>query len=175
MNITYNEWGMGYIYLKNVSSRFDSGEVETKKLTYTVDSNDNLSYKLNKLNWSDKKYVKARDEEFIEEFQNDLDDDFYIKGIEFEMKSEEFNNMIDNYQIKSFEFRENHYYCICFSPETEIFDPNNYIYAFSENEDAFAVFKLKEKDSYKIALFKALIFSEDSPYNIEYFKTLKLY
>lgn len=173
MDITYNEWDMGYIYLKNICSRDD--DTIFKKINYNLKSDNDLSHQLNKLTWSDKKYVEARDEDFIDQFHNDLDSDLSIIGIEFQMKSGEFKKMIDNYQINSFEFRDNYYYCICFSPETEIFDPNNYIYAFSENEDAFAVFKLKEKDSYKIAFFKALIFSEDSPYNIEYFKTLKLY
>jgi hypothetical protein len=172
MDITYNEWNMGYIYLKGTYCR-DAGEIVFKKINYTLKPDNNLSDQLNKLNWPDKKYVEARDEDFIEEFQNDLDNDLSIKGIEFQMKSGELKQMIDNYQVKSFKFRDNQYYCICFAPESEIFDPKNYSYAFSKKEDAFAVFKLKEKNSYKVAFFKALIFSQDSPYNIDYFKTLK--
>ena len=170
MDITYNEWEMGYIYLKDICHRDD--DTILKKFNYTLKSDNELNHQLNKLNWSDKKYVEVRDEDFIDQFQNDLDNDLSIRGIEFQMKSGEFKKMIDNYQIKSFEFRDNQYYCICFASESEIFDPENYIYAFSEKEDAFAVFKLKEKNSYKIAFFKALIFSEASPYNIDYFKTL---
>ena len=173
MDITYNEWEMGYIYLKNICCRDD--DTVFKKINYTLKSDNDLSDQLNKLNWPDKKYVEARDEDFIDQFQNDLDNELYIKGIEFQMKAGDFKKMIDNYQIKSFKFRDNQYYCIFFAPEAEIFVPQNYIYAFSEKEDAFAVFKLKEKDSYKISFFKALIFSEDSPYNIEHFKTLKIY
>ncbi|MGM0509489.1 MAG: hypothetical protein ACQERZ_10090 [Fusobacteriota bacterium] len=170
MDITYNEWDMGYIYLKNICCRDD--DTVFKKINYNLKSDNTLSHQLNKLNWPDKKYVEARDGDFIEEFQNDLDNEFYIKGIEFQMKSGELKKMIDNYQIKSFEFKKNQYYCIYFAPESEIFNHKNYIYAFSEKEDAFAVFGLKEKNSYKIAFFKALIFSEESPYNIDYFKTL---
>lgn len=170
MDVTYNEWDMGYIYLKNICCRDD--DTVFKKINYTLKSDNDLNHQLIKLNWPDKRYVEARGEDFIDQFQNDLDNELYIKGIEFQIKSGDFKKMIDNYQIKSFKFRDNQYYCICFAPESEIFDPQNYIYAFSEKEDAFAVFKLKEKDSYKIAFFKALIFSEDSPYNIDYFKTL---
>lgn len=171
MDITYNEWKLGYIYLQDNYCR-DDGETAFKKINSTLKADNTLSQRLNKLNWPDKKYVEVRGENFIEEFQNDLDHDLYIKGIEFEMELGKFKKMIDNYQIKSFKLRDNQYYCICFAPESEIFDPENYIYAFSEKEDAFAVFKLKEKNSYKIAFFKALIFSKDSPYNIDYFKTL---
>jgi len=172
MDITYNEWGMGYIYLIYNCRRHENG---IKKINYTLKPDNNLSHQLNKLNWPDKKYVAARDEDFIEEFQNNLDNNLYIKGIEFEMRSGEFNNMIDNYQIKSFKIDDNQYYCVCFAPAKEIFDSENHIYAFSEKKDAFAIFNLKKQTSYKIAFFKALIFKEDSPYNIEHFKTLKIY
>jgi len=175
MDITYNEWGMGYIYLINNCRRQKNDETEFKKINYTLKPDNNLGHQLNKLNWPDKRYVEARDEDFIEEFQNDLDNNLYIKGIEFDMNSEKFNNMIDNYQIKSFKIEDNQYYCISFAAEKEIFKPENHIYAFSKKQDAFAIFNLKEQTSYKIAFFKALIFKEDSPYNIEYFKTLKVY
>ena len=134
MDITYNEWEMGYIYLKDICHRDD--DTILKKFNYTLKSDNELNHQLNKLNWSDKKYVEVRDEDFIDQFQNDLDNDLSIRGIEFQMKSGEFKKMIDNYQIKSFEFRDNQSYCICFASESEIFDPENYIYAFSEKEDA---------------------------------------
>jgi len=97
------------------------------------------------------------------------------------MKKTPFKEMVDNYQIKSFEYNNSQYYCICFAAAEEIFDPENYLYTFSDREDAFGIFKLKSKKLeaedffYKIAFFKALIFKEDSPYNIDYFQSLKIY
>ncbi|ADO76205.1 hypothetical protein [Halanaerobium praevalens] len=171
MDITYNEWNMGYIYLQD-NYCCDEGETAFKRINSTLTADNKLSEQLNKLNWADKKYVEAKNKDFIEEFQNDLADDLSIKGIEFEMKSKKFKKLIDSYQIKSFKFRDNQYYCICFAPEAEIFEPKNYIYAFSEEENSFAIFKLKAENNYNIAFFKALIFSEESSYNIDYFKTL---
>jgi hypothetical protein len=80
MDITYNEWGMGYIYLINNCRRQKNDETEFKKINYTLKPDNNLDHQLNKLNWPDKRYVEARDEDFIEEFQNDLDNNLYIKG-----------------------------------------------------------------------------------------------
>lgn len=181
MDITYNEWGMGYIYLKDSSHNFDSRRFKCKKKNCLSQSDDQLSKQLNKLKRPDQKYFAARAEEvFIEEFQNDLEQG-YLKGIEFQMKKTPFKEMVDNYQIKSFEYNNSQYYCIYFAAEEEIFDPENHLYTFSDNQDAFGVFELKSKKLeaedffYKIAFFKALIFKEDSPYNIDYFQSLKIY
>lgn len=181
MNITYNDWGMGYIYLKDSSQDFDSHRVQFKKQNCPIKSNDTLGYQLKKLKQPDEKYIDARaEEDFIEEFHNDLDKG-YLKGIELQMKKTPFKEMVDNYQIKSFKYNDSQYYCICFAATEEIFDPENYLYAFSDKKDAFGIFKLKSKKLeaedfyYKIAFFKALIFKEDSSYNIDYFKNLKVY
>lgn len=175
MDITYNEWGMGYIYLKNISNRFDSSEASLIKSDYSIKKNENLESKIKKLNWPNKKYVEAKNIDFIEEFQNDLDNNLYINGLELKVNSDEMNNIIESYKIETFKFNNDNYYLIAFAPEEEIFNPENYIYSFSEKEDAFAIFNLREESHYKTAIFKALIFRDDSPYNIDYFKSLKLY
>jgi|Wag4MinimDraft_17_1082658.scaffolds.fasta_scaffold00283_9 hypothetical protein len=181
MDITYDEWGMGYIYLKDSGHNLNSRKFRFQKPNCPIKSNDELGSQLNKLNQPDQKYLEARaEEDFIEEFRNDLDKG-YLKGIELQMKKTPFKEMVENYQLKSFKYKNSQYYCICFAAAEEIFDPENYLYTFSDREDAFGIFKLNSKKleaedfSYKIAFFKALIFREDSPYDIDYFKSLKVY
>ena len=175
MDITYNEWGMGYIYLKNICNRSDSNEVNIIESNYSIETNQKLENKIKKLNWPNKLYIEAKNEDFIEEFQNDLDNNLYIKGIELKVKLNQMNNIIDSYKIETFKFNNDSFYFIAFAPDEEIFNPDNYIYSLSEKNDAFAIFNLKEKKTFKIAFFKALFFKDSSPYDINYFKSLKLY
>jgi len=195
MDITCDQsCDMGYIYLQ----QFSKHHKDNYDISRLIASNqpieviDNVYLKLNKLNWPDKKYIDAiMDGDFIEEFQNDLDDNAYIKGIELQLTKDRLDKIIENYKIATFEFNNSQYYYIAFAEEEEVYNPQNYVYAFSEKEDAFVIISRSEKRRYqitldkdkkskkslspKIAFIRALIFKEDSPYNIDYLKSLKLY
>ena len=195
MDITCDQsCDMGYIYLqqfnKNYEKNFDKSRLIASN--QPIEVIDNIYLKLNKLNWPDKKYIDAiMDGDFIEEFQNDLDDNAYIKGIELQLTKDRLENLIENYKIATFEFNKSQYYYIAFAEEEEVFNPQNYVYYFSKKEDAFVIVSRSDKRRYQISLgegeesqkslspniafIRALIFKEDSPYDIDYLKSLKLY
>ncbi len=195
MDITCDQsCDMGYIYLqkrnKNHSNNFDNRKLIAAN--QPIEVLENIYLKLNKLNWPDKKYIDAiMDGDFIEEFQNDLDENAYLKGIELQLTEERLDNIIKNFKIATFEFNNSQYYYLAFDDEDKIFDPQNYVYAFSKKDDAFVVVSRSDKRRYQISLgegeesqkslspniafIRALIFKEDSPYDIDYLKSLKLY
>lgn len=195
MDITCDQsCDMGYIYLqkhnKNYTDRFDKSRLIAAN--QPIEVIDNIYLKLNKLNWPDKKYVDAlMDGDFIEEFQNDLDENAYMKGIELHLTEERLQNIIENFKIATFEFNGSQYYYLGFDKEEKVFDPQNYVYAFSEKEDALVIISRTNKQRFQITLekdgssekslspgiayVKAIIFNDDSPYNFDYLKKMKLY
>jgi len=195
MDITCDQsCDMGYIYLQQFSKHYKKNFDKSKLIASNqpIEVLDNIYLKLNKLNWPNKKYVDAiMDGDFIEEFQNDLDDNSYIKGIELQLTGDRLENIIENYKIATFEFNDSQYYYIAFAEEEEIFNLQNYVYNFSKKEDAFVIVSRSEERRYqitlgknkeskkslspKIAFIRALIFKENSPYDVDYLKRLKLY
>lgn len=196
MDITCDQsCDMGYIYLQKFSQHSEDNYDQSRLIASSqpIEVINNIYLKLNKLNWPDKIYIDAlMDGDFIEEFQNDLDDNAYIKGIELELNKKRLENIIENYKLATFEFDNSQFYYIAFVKDTAVFNPQNYVYAFSDKEDAFVIINrsnqrryqitLGEKDqknkkslSPKIGFVQAIIFKENSPYDIDYLKKLKLY
>lgn len=195
MDITCDQsCNMGYIYLQQFSKHHEDNFDKSRLIASNqpIEVIDNVYLKLNKLNWPDKKYIDAiMDGDFIEEFQNDLDDNAYIKGIELQLTEDRLEHLIENYKIATFEFNDSQYYYVAFAEEEEVYNPQNFVYTFSEKEDAFVIVSRSEERRYqitldkdkktkkslspKIAFIRAIIFKEDSPYDIDYLKSLKLY
>lgn len=195
MDITRDQsCDMGYIYLQQFKQHKDSNFDESRLIASNqpIEVIDNIYLKLNKLNWPDKKYIDAlMDGDFIEEFQNDLDQNAYIKGIELELNQQRLKNIVEHHKLATFEFNDSQFYYIAFAEDEKVFDPENYVYAFSDKGDAFVIVSRSENRRYqitldknkehekslspKIAYIRALIFKDDSPYDIDYLKRLKLY
>lgn len=195
MDITCDQsCDMGYIYLQQFSKHYEKNYDKSRLIASNqpIEVVDNVYLKLNKLNWPDKKYIDAiMDGDFIEEFQNDLDDNAYIKGIELQLTESRLESLIENYKIATFEFNDSQYYYIAFAEDEAVFNSKNYVYAFNKKEDAFVIISRSEERRYqitlndnqeskkslspKIAFIRALIFKEDSPYDVDYLKSLKLY
>lgn len=195
MDITRDQsCDMGYIYLQNFRQHKDDNYDKSRLIASSqpIEVIDNIYLKLNKLNWPDKKYIDAlMDGDFIEEFQNDLDQNAYIKGIELELSQERLESIIENHKLATFEFNGSQFYYISFASDEVVFDPENYIYAFSDKEDAFVIISRSDQRRYqitlgenkesekslspKIAFVRALIFKDGAPYDIDYLKRLKLY
>ncbi|MGP3777552.1 hypothetical protein ACTWKD_01825 [Halanaerobium saccharolyticum] len=195
MDITCDQsCDMGYIYLQKFSKHYEDNYDKSRLIASNqpIEVVDNVYLKLNKLNWPDKKYTDAiMDGDFIEEFQNDLDDQGYIKGIELQLTESRLEYLIENYKIATFEFNDSQYYYIAFAEDDAVFDPQNYVYTFSDKENAFVIVSRSEERRFqitlnedkeskkslspKIAFIRAIIFKEDSPYDVDYLKSLKLY
>lgn len=195
MDITRDQsCDMGYIYLQQFKQHKDINFDESRLIASNqpIEVIDNIYLKLNKLNWPDKKYIDAlMDGDFIEEFQNDLDPNAYIKGIELELNQQRLKNIVENHKLATFEFNDSQFYYIAFAADEKVFDPENYVYSFSDKGDAFVIVSRSEDRRYqitlgedkehekslspKIAYIRALIFKDDSPYDIDYLKRLKLY
>ena len=195
MDITCDQsCDMGYIYLQQFKQHqkenFDKSRLIAS--AQPIEVIDNIYLKLNKLNWPNKKYIDAlMDGDFIEEFQNDLDDNAYLKGIELELNKKRLESIIENYKLATFEFNENQFYYIAFAKDEKVFNSKNYVYALSDKEDAFVIISRSQNRRYqitlgenkksekslspKIAYIRALMFKDDSPYDIDYLKKLKLY
>ncbi len=181
---------MGYIYLyknkKGIIENYDESTLIASN--QPVEVIENIYLKLNRLNWPDKKYVQAlEDGDFIEEFQNDIDEEGYMTGIELELTEERLQDLIENFKIATFELNGKQFYYAAFSSDEAVFYKNNYVYPFTENEDAFIIVNRSEDRKFqinigegtslsnRIAYVRAIIFSEDSPYDVDYLKQLKLY
>jgi len=193
MDITCDQYcDMGYIYLLSEYRDQQNNFKLNQKLENPESEEEmaNIILRLNKLNWPDKLYKNAVDKDFIEEFQNDLNQKGYMKGIELKLPQDRLKRLIDNLSIKKFQFDEKNYFLIPFDTEDMIFSKNNYVFAFTEKEDAYVITSKTGEKMYRINIdsdssptsagpkpvqIKALIFSEDSPYNIEYFRQLKIY
>lgn len=191
MDITCDQsCDMGYIYLqKNNKDYMDIyDDRELLAANQPIEVIDNIYLKLNKLNWPDKKYRDAlKDGDFIEEFQNDLDQDGYMKGIELRLTEERLKIIIENFKIATFELNNTQFNYLSFYPDQMTFDPENRVYALTEKEDVYVIVSKSEDRHYqitlgegssltpKIAYVRALIFKDDSPYDIDYLKNLKLY
>ena len=195
MDITCDQsCDMGYIYLQEFRQHHEANYDKSRLISSSqpIEVIDNIYLKLNKLNWPDKKYIDAlMDGDFIEEFQNDLDQNAYIKGIELRLNKERLENIIENHKLATFEFNNSQFYYIAFAKDEKVFNPKNYVYAFSDQEDAFVIVSRSNQRRYqitlgeneeskkslspKIAFIRALIFKEEAPYNIDYLKRLKLY
>jgi hypothetical protein len=195
MDITCDQsCGMGYIYLQQFKQHqkedFDKSRLIAS--AQPIEVIDNIYLKLNKLNWPNKKYIDAlMDGDFIEEFQNDLDQNAYLKGIELELNQQRLDSIIENYKLATFEFNESQFYYIAFAEDEIVFNSQNYVYPLSEKEDAFVIITRSQDRRYQITLaenkkaekslspqiayIRALIFKDDSPYDIDYLKRLKLY
>jgi len=184
------ECEMGYIYLKESYS----GNYEHFKLKETISQQnidntiDNIYLQLNRLNWPKKTYKEALNNgDFIEEFQNDLDDEGYMKGIELKLTKQKLKEIVDNLEIATFEFANSKFYYIPFAKDEEIFSNKNYIYPFTKDEDAYVILSRSKQSRYEIdenggttkvyviAYIKAIMFTDESPYDINYFKNLKIY
>lgn len=175
---------------KTISDSYDKSRLIASN--QPIEIIDNIYLKLNKLNWPDKKYIDAlMDGDFIEEFQNDLDQKAYMLGVELSLSKESLDQIIENFKIATFEFNSKQYYYLAFYPDEEVLAENNYVYSFSEAEDAFVVVE-RSSDRHKqitlnadgssskslspkIAYVKAVIFNEKSPYDIDYLKKLKIF
>jgi len=185
---------MGYIYLQQFKQHqkedFDKSRLIAS--AQPIEVIDNIYLKLNKLNWPDKKYIDAlMDGNFIEEFQNDFDENAYLKGIELQLNQQRLESIIEHYKLATFEFNKNQFYYIAFAEDEKVFDSKNYVYPLSDKEDAFVIITRSQERRYqitlgenkesekslspKIAYIRALIFKEESPYDIDYLKRLKLY
>lgn len=196
MDITCDQsCDIGYIYLQKFSNNYKNNYDKSRLIASSqpIEVIKNVYLKLNKLNWPHKKYIDAlMDGDFIEEFQNDLDENAYLKGIELELTPERLEKLIKNYKLATFELNDTHYYYIAFAGDEEVFNSDNYVYSFSDQEDAFIITNLSQKRRYqiqvnsenkssrkflspKIISIKAIIFKEDSPYDLEYLQKLKLY
>ncbi|RCW52152.1 MULTISPECIES: hypothetical protein [Halanaerobium] len=195
MDITCDQsCDMGYIYLQKFSNNYDYSFDKSRLIASNqpIEVVDSVYLKLNKLNWPNKKYNDAiMDGDFIEEFQNDLDNNGYIKGIELQLTESRLKYLIENYKIATFEFNDSQYYYIAFAEDNAVFDAENYVYTFTDKEDAFVIVSRSKERRYqinlnknkesekslspKIAFIRALIFKESSPYDIDYLKSLKLY
>ncbi|TDO68922.1 hypothetical protein DFR79_1681 [Halanaerobium saccharolyticum] len=195
MDITCDQsCDMGYIYLQKFSQNQEEKFDESRLIASNqpIEVIENIYLKLNKLNWPQKKYIDAiMDGDFIEEFQNDFDDNAYLKGIELQLTEERLANILENYKIATFEFNNSQYYYISLTEEEKVFNPQNYVYRFSKKNDAFVIISRSEERRYQITMgedkdnekslspqisyIRALIFREDSPYNVDYLKSLKLY
>jgi hypothetical protein len=195
MDITCDQsCGMGYIYLQQFKQHqkedFDKSRLIAS--AQPIEVIDNIYLKLNKLNWPDKKYIDAlMDGNFIEEFQNDFDENAYLKGIELQLNQQRLESIIEHYKLATFEFNKNQFYYIAFAEDEKVFDSKNYVYPLSDKEDAFVIITSSQERRYqitlgenkesekslspKIAYIRALIFKEESPYDIDYLKRLKLY
>ncbi|TDX44361.1 hypothetical protein C7954_11335 [Halanaerobium congolense] len=195
MDITCDQsCGMGYIYLQQFKQHqkedFDKSRLIAS--AQPIEVIDNIYLKLNKLNWPDKKYIDAlMDGNFIEEFQNDFDENAYLKGIELQLNQQRLESIIEHYKLATFEFNKNQFYYIAFAEDEKVFDSKNYVYPLSDKEDAFVIITRSQERRYqitlgenkesekslspKIAYIRALIFKEESPYDIDYLKRLKLY
>ncbi|PXV67635.1 hypothetical protein [Halanaerobium congolense] len=195
MDITCDQsCGMGYIYLQQFKQHqkedFDKSRLIAS--AQPIEVIDNIYLKLNKLNWPDKKYIDAlMDGNFIEEFQNDFDENAYLKGIELQLNQKRLESIIEHYKLATFEFNKNQFYYIAFAEDEKVFDSKNYVYPLSDKEDAFVIITRSQERRYqitlgenkesekslspKIAYIRALIFKEESPYDIDYLKRLKLY
>ncbi|ADQ14610.1 hypothetical protein [Halanaerobium hydrogeniformans] len=191
MDITCDQdCDMGYIYLKESYS----GNYEQFKLKETISQQNidntinNIYLQLNRLNWPKKTYRKAlNDGDFIEEFQNDLDENGYMKGIELKLTSKKLKEIVDNLEISTFEFANSQFYYIPLARKDEIFSDKNFIYPFSKAEDAYVILSISKQSRYEInkdggktnvyavAYIKAIMFTDKSPYDINYFKNLKIY
>lgn len=191
MDITCDQYcDMGYIYLKPEYRDQHNSFKLNRKINTEENTTDmaNIILKLNKLHWPKKLYKDALGRDFIEEFQNDLDENGYMQGIELKLPQDRLDRIVDNLKINKFEFNNKIYYFIPFDVENRIFSKNNYAFAFSEKEDAYVITAKTGDRQYMIDIrnnkssisskpiqIKALIFSEDSPYDIDYFKNLKIY
>jgi len=195
MDITRDQsCDMGYIYLQQFRQHHEANYDKSRLISSSqpIEVINNIYLKLNKLNWPDKNYIDAlMDGDFIEEFQNDLDENAYLKGIELELNQERLENIIENHKLATFEFNDSQFYYIAFASDEVSFNPQNYIYALSEKEDAFVIISRSEQRRYqitlgeneeskkslspKIAYIRALIFKDTAPYDIDYLKRLKLY
>lgn len=191
MDITCDQsCDMGYIYLqKNNKDYMDIyDDRELLAANQPIEVIDNIYLKLNKLNWPDKNYQEAlKDGDFIEEFQNDLDENGYMKGIELRLTEERLKTIIENFKIATFELNKNQFYYLSFYPDQITFDSENFVYAFTEKEDVYVIISKSENRHYQITLgegsslspqiayVRALIFKKNSPYDIDYLKSLKLY
>ena len=195
MDITCDQsCDMGYIYLQKFSQHSEDNYDQSRLIASSqpIEVINNIYLKLNKLNWPDKIYIdELMDGDFIEEFQNDLDENAYMKGIELHLTEERLQNIIENFKIATFEFNGSQYYYLGFDKEEKVFDPQNYVYAFSKKEDALVIVRRTNKQRFQITLdkdgssekslspgiayVKAIIFNDDSPYNFDYLKKMKLY
>lgn len=195
MDITCDQsCDMGYIYLQHFKQHqnkyFDNSKLIAS--AQPIEVIDNIYLKFNKLNWPNKTYIDAlMDGDFIEEFQNDLDENSYLKGIELELNQERLDSIIENYKLATFEFNNSQFYYIAFKKDEKVFNSQNSVYKLSKKEDAFVIINRSQNRRYqitlgenkqskkslspKIAYIRALIFKEESPYDIDYLKKLKLY
>lgn len=195
MDITCDQsCDMGYIYLQKKKRNYLKNYDERRLITANqpIEVIDNIYLKLNKLNWPDKKYSDAlMDGDFIEEFQNDLDQNGNMMGIELQLTEERLNTIIENFKIATFELNKNQFYYLTFYPDELVFAEDNFVYSFSDKEDAFVILSRSQERRYqitlgedkkaehslspKIAVIRAIIFKDGSPFDIDYLKQLKLY
>lgn len=195
MDITCDQsCDMGYIYLQKHSKdsldNYDKSRLIAS--SQPIEVIDNIYLKLNKLNWPDKKYLDAlMDGDFIEEFQNDLDQNSYLKGIELSLTKESLEKIVESFKLATFEFNNKQYYYLAFYPEKEVLKKDNYVYPLSKSEDAFVILSQsndrhhqlelnqdgssKKSLSPQIAYIRAIIFNDQSPYDVDYLKQLKIF
>lgn len=105
--------------------------------------------------------------DFIEEYQNDLNDNGYMVGIELDLSKESFLSLI-KHDIKIFKHKwlNKDFILLTLDNIENVLHLDNVIYPFTDREDAFAIVHIENK--YRTGLIKGIISAREDLYPIEY-------